>query len=366
MSRVKTIIETAKLVAKPEAVAETVQSSTKLLEDAAITLRRGGHVEATTDGTSQVLKAHPDLPIAKGTPSEREVKWVSSLVNQPEFSEYTLIGKMERGMRGAWLMRSGDGQHHILKLLKREDTTDQIRQSAEISRMLNTQLVRTPRFQKVGYAPSHGSWYVQELLPGVPAPAPTGRLINGMLQFNDRQAGGALTGSHNWSDDVMNVLYHDSQGWQKHIAESGEEGKELIQRVQGLVDRNRSLTLKNDDIVHGDFQHYNALVNRNGKLSGYVDWEGAGRGDRGFDVSRLLFDAHLSEKGVGYKVNPETLEMLSNRVRNISGKQASENYAAYWALQLGDFGVRYATRDQNLLIGVGRRVLQDLSTTARI
>lgn len=365
----KAVYDAAKLAVKPETLAEMEALAVKAIQEVgatgsivgprtrATTLHAGRAAEKSTaaDDAAQSL--------AKGKPSERELNWVRELVDgQSEFAEFTLIGKMDRGMRGAWLMRSRDGGNHILKILKKEDSTDQIRRTAEISRTVDSPVIRSPQFERVGYTPSHGSWYIQEFLPGRPSQRPTDTLIMGMLRFNDRFANRGLSESKNWSDDVMNTLYHDSNGWQKHVSEWGDEGKELVQNVHNLVDRNRSLTLNAGDIVHGDFQHYNALVHRNGRLSGYVDWEGAGRGDRGFDVARLLFDAQLSEKSLGYAVKPETLQMLSTRVADISGKQARDNYLGFWSLQLADFGVRYVPHDASMLIGTGRRVLKDLTT----
>ncbi len=56
------------------------------------------------------------------------------------------------------------------------------------------------------------------------------------------------------------------KGWQKNIAASGEEGKQFVAEVQTMVDRNRLVNPVANDIVHGDFQHYNALVDKRGKL----------------------------------------------------------------------------------------------------
>jgi aminoglycoside phosphotransferase (APT) family kinase protein len=39
--------------------------------------------------------------------------------------------------------------------------------------------------------------------------------------------------------------------------------------------------------VHGDFHHENLLI-RDGRITG-VDWDGAGRGDRRFDLVTLRF-----------------------------------------------------------------------------
>src|SRR5262249_49020836 len=146
-----------------------------------------------------------------------------------------------------------------------------------------------------GHSAENGSWYVQELVPGFNAQAPSTRVITQMMKFNERQAGAAMNGGKNWSEDVMGALYKDSKGWQARIAGSGEEGKALVQEVRSMTEKNRFLTPHANDIIHGDYQHYNALVStpRRERLSAIVDWDYVGRGDRGIDLSRLLYDGYV-------------------------------------------------------------------------
>jgi len=180
--------------------------------------------------------------------------------------------------------------------------------------------------------------------------------------LNNNAAGKALAGGKNWSEDVMNALYKDSKGWQKNIAASGEEGKQFVAEVQAMVDRNRFVNPVASDIVHGDFQHYNALVDKRGKLTAYVDWEGAGKGDRGIDLSRLLYDSYVSEAEIGFKANPITLQMMRDRIAAISGQAQRDNYMSYWALQVADYGIKKGPADGKMFMGVGRRILEDLRT----
>src|SRR5581483_7339599 len=50
--------------------------------------------------------------------------------------------------------------------------------------------------------------------------------------------------------------------------------------------------LPGDDLVHVDFHPGNVLVD-GGRISGVVDWDGAGRGDRHLDLVTLRYDLEL-------------------------------------------------------------------------
>lgn len=83
------------------------------------------------------------------------------------------------------------------------------------------------------------------------------------------------------------------------------EGRGAIQRLEGplaptVVARWAELTASPEALVHGDYWSGN-LVARGGKVTGVVDWSGAARGPRGYDVAWcrldlvLLFDATIAD-----------------------------------------------------------------------
>jgi len=83
------------------------------------------------------------------------------------------------------------------------------------------------------------------------------------------------------------------------------EGKGSIQMLEGplaptVVARWAEVTASPEALVHGDYWSGN-LVARDGKVTGVVDWSGAARGPRGYDVAWcrldlvLLFDATTAD-----------------------------------------------------------------------
>jgi hypothetical protein len=290
--------------------------------------------------------------------SRGETDWISSIVP----SEYTLVGKMERGTHGAWLIKSEDETPLIFKRVDSNDVTPQISASARMARAADSPLSPTPRYLGIGYKPGKGSWYVQEFLPGLPAPAPSDKLIAQMVRMNMHQADAATGDATDWSSRVMSALYQDSKGWQERIGNSGEDGRALVGDIRKLIERNSNIDLRGGDVVHGDFQHYNALVDQTDRMTGYVDWEGAGKGDRGIDLTRLLYDAHVSEAEKGFQSNPATLAWLNQHAADVSGKAARDNFMSYWVMQVADFGLKKSPQEARLFVGVGRGIIDALSS----
>jgi hypothetical protein len=294
--------------------------------------------------------------LARGT----DLGWEAERMNSYLPKNVSVVGKLERGKRGAWLAEAGDGSPHVVKLVSHDDVRTQINLSSEASRAVNSSLTPTPKYEAIGYQEFFGSWYMQEFIPGTPAAGPSSKLIGELSALNERQTGKAIEGATDWSGKVMDSLYHDSENWYDRLASSGQNGWELAAKVKDLTAPNRSLALRSSDIVHGDFQHYNALVNKSGNLAAYVDWDGAGRGDRGFDLARLYTDACVSESEIGYSADHRLLHELNNHIAEISGPAARDNFMGYWALQIGNFGLWHGEEDARMFINVGHSILDVL------
>ena len=278
-------------------------------------------------------------------------------INSTHGTDFVLNGKMERGVNGAYLLGSSRGVH-ILKPVGRTNLVEQVKRSARIADYMNAPQSPTPRYELVGFGDAFGTWYVQEFLTGIPAPFASQKLVEQLVSMNDRQAGAAVDHQNDWSKAVDAALRHDGNGWQAKIAAAGSDGQRLVRRCSRLCEPFGSFNGGSSDIVHGDFQHYNALVDEHDSLTGYVDWPQAGCGDRSIDLARLLIDAWLAEKEFGKAAAQETFDLLKSRIVATSGSAGLSVYMAYWILQVGAFCVGWG--DGVGYFKVADRVLSDL------
>jgi hypothetical protein len=128
---------------------------------------------------------------------------------------------------------------------------------------------------------------VQELLPGTAVRQVDLDVLDQALQLSTRHAD-ALAG-HPEVPPYRLYLGEDGPGYCLHgpLRRFSPRAADLERRI-AAVGRSLPDQLAGDDAVHGDFHHENFLA-RDGRLTGVIDWDGAGRGDRRFDLVTLRF-----------------------------------------------------------------------------
>ncbi|MDT0445230.1 aminoglycoside phosphotransferase family protein [Streptomyces johnsoniae] len=145
---------------------------------------------------------------------------------------------------------------------------------------------------------------VQELLPG----APPGRLghaaLDRALALNDLQAG-RLAG-HPEVPETELYLTGDGPGFCLHgpLREFSRRSAALEAWI-AEVGASAPGRLPGVDAVHHDFHPGNLLAGPGGTVTGVVDWDGAGRGDRRFDLVTLRFGLYpdAAEPGVAERLD---------------------------------------------------------------
>jgi hypothetical protein len=171
---------------------------------------------------------------------------------------------------------------------------------------------------------------VQERLPGTPPATADAALIEQMIEVTDRLAG--LLADDPAPAPAPLYLTADGPGFCLHgpLAEYSERTARLLGWVHEVGADGSAMI--GDDLVHLDFQPGNVLVDDTGRLTGVIDWDGACRGDRHFDLVTLRF--MLTGRA------PHLVPLLDERLTAISARRRR----AYWAhmsLRLVDWSIRH-------------------------
>jgi len=185
---------------------------------------------------------------------------------------------------------------------------------------------------------------VQQRLPGTPPGDLDTTVVRHMLAVNDQLAG-VLAAE---PDPRPAELYLTSDGPGFCLHEPLEAFNARTARLLAWV---RSVGadgshMVGDDLVHMDFHPGNILVDR-GRLTGVIDWDGAVRGDRHFDLVTLLFHLRGNAPALAGAVQDRLAMLSSRRLR------------AYWAhmsLRQVDWSIRHhdaATVDRWLDVAEG-------------
>jgi Ser/Thr protein kinase RdoA (MazF antagonist) len=250
--------------------------------------------------------------------------------------ELVVSGSLDGGQVGAARVRWPDGHEGVLKW--RPDYSERVMRAGPLAavealRARGYPAPATELVVQVGTAVVT----VQELLPG----SKIGHLDEGQLdQVLALQAMhvGALAGR----EDVPRTelfLRHDGPGYCLHepLRRFSSRTAELERRVRAIGDACDE-RLPGFDVVHLDF-HVNNMLSLDGRVTGVIDWYGAGRGDAGFDLVTLRFGVHPAgaERGVVRRLDA-LLDAMPDDVLRPAW--------AHMSLRMTDWAIRHYPSDE--------------------
>ncbi|GAB3415394.1 hypothetical protein GCM10027569_36910 [Flindersiella endophytica] len=112
------------------------------------------------------------------------------------------------------------------------------------------------------------------------------------------------------------------------------------------VGRTAPATLPGDDLVHWDLVPGNILMD-DGAVTGIVDWDGIGRGHRGFSLVKLRFSLERGQalRPAGYpEVAAGAIGRLDEWLRNVMEPDVFRLCWAHWSLSMIDWAIRHNPR----------------------
>lgn len=233
----------------------------------------------------------------------------------------TVEGPCPGGEVGAAYVRWPDGHTSVLNY--------GAARAADLVEVARAAGIPAPRYELVTTV-DDTTVVVQERLPGLPPQGADRTLVEQMVALNSRLAGLLATAPAGPPVDLY--LTGSGPGFCRHEPLAGHD-----RRTRAVLDWVHEVgrdhpTMSGDDLAHMDFHTGNVLVD-GGRVTGVIDWDGACRGDRHFDLVTLRFDLALRA--------PE----LTGRVDGMLAEAVpAERLRAYWAhmsLRLVDWSIRH-------------------------
>lgn len=171
---------------------------------------------------------------------------------------------------------------------------------------------------------------VWELLPGSAVQVMTPALLDAALVLNESQAGAAPTDT----PPVRLYLTSDGPGFCLHEPPRAHNDRtRRVERWVTFIGSRYPDYLAGDDVVHCDFTPQNLLVEGD-RITGVVDWDGPGRGDRRFDLVTLRFGLHALPPV------PEVTQRL-DRILDGFPPEILEPAWAHMSLRMTDWVIRH-------------------------
>ena len=281
-----------------------------------------------------------------------DIEQLVTRINTRHGTQFRLQGRYAAGENeGAFALADARDVLHVLKWNQRPAWLQSIERARRITDHLRSQHVPVPAYTLADSFEGIAYW-IQTGLPGAPPTQVSLAQLQQLLVYLEAQAGQSVTPEQNWSIYVLDVVFRGESGWSNSLLSYAPATRAVLERLTQLLANKRSTILRSDDIVHGDLVIENVLVSGE-RISGIVDWDAAGCGDRSLDCSKLLF---------GCYDQPEQRELLSAYIRALSGQQGLALYLGYNILAQLDWSIHHHTPAMiEEGIAKSHRILHDLA-----
>ncbi|GAA1656434.1 hypothetical protein GCM10009765_02330 [Fodinicola feengrottensis] len=242
-----------------------------------------------------------------------------------------VLGPAPGGQVGAAYVRWPDGREGVLTCAS-PGSAGRLQRTDELLKLARLRGIPVPAYELIADLPDAVA-IVQERLPGDQPDRADLPLVRAMVDLNERFAG--LLADR--PDVPAPELYLTKSGPGFCVHESLRVHS---RRSQALLDwitevgRQGPSTMSGDDLVHLDFHPENVLVRHNA-ISGIVDWDGIGRGDRHFGLVTLRFAL------VGG--DPAAARWVDDRIDATLDDETLLLYQAHMSLRMVDWAIRHFT-----------------------
>ncbi|MFI6274091.1 phosphotransferase [Streptomyces sp. NPDC050988] len=245
----------------------------------------------------------------------------------------TLDGPCPGGQVGAAFVCWPDGHRSVLKWRPHSRAADMRAGPLAVTEALRSAGYPAPATELVAQV-DDAVVTVQELLPGTTIDHLDQRVLEQALELNQLQADRLAD-----RPDVPAVELHlleDGPGYCLHqpLREHDRRSAALEHWITA-VGADSSAQLAGHDAVHMDF-HPGNLLAMDGAITGVIDWDGAARGDRRFDLVTLRFGIHTKEADPG----------VTQRLDAVLDSFPEEILRPAWAhmsLRMVDWAIRHFT-----------------------
>lgn len=254
-----------------------------------------------------------------------------------------LVGVAELGtVTGAVYVVWPDGHHSVVS--RSSVPLGSLEHIRDVLDMARSRGAPVPRYELLADL-ADSSCIVQERLPGAPPARIDHTTIDIIVSANERFAD--LLHDRPEVPTPELHLRRSGPGFCVHqtLAQYDDRSRKLLAWIRE-VGRSAPTTLTGNDLVHCDLVPGNVLMDEAGTLTGIIDWDGIGRGDRRFSLIKLRFNLELESvlRPDGYPhVTASAIARLDEHL-DLMPPETLRRYWAHWSLSMLDWTIRHHPR----------------------
>jgi hypothetical protein len=270
--------------------------------------------------------------LPRGTARDEATRRMLGFINRTHKLDYTLSHRLDGGWsNGAYLLQNknsdassdkcdneGKDRAAVLKWNVNKDWAQQVLQAGPLIARACAAGYPTPPWLAFGVSPSGYPYQVQAFAAGSPADEVSIELVDALLPIFDMQRNFKPDKTtHNWTARDFKIVF-DSPEMHRRLLNSADEAmNQLYSTLMAWVTPYKGADLTTDDLVHGDLNLTNILVDRYGASDGgephqgqaalpgirvtFIDSEGLGYGSVMHDVTTVMIAAFRSQATVAFE-----------------------------------------------------------------
>jgi aminoglycoside phosphotransferase len=222
--------------------------------------------------------------------------------------------------QGAFRVSSPDGKTAVLKLSRNPQWRSQIERAKAATDHLGALGYPVPTYLHIG-SMDEGTYWLETELPGLPVDHPTSGQISELLRLIELQKGQTISAvqGQDWGWYVTSVVFRGESGLVRVLMQFSSETSALAAQIEGLALGLDNKVLPNTDLVHGDLT-IGQVLSRGDIISGVLDWDQVGYGDRTLDLVGLWYS--LIDR-------PDSRDLVMKRLLEDSDRDTIKIYGAY-------------------------------------
>jgi aminoglycoside phosphotransferase (APT) family kinase protein len=272
-------------------------------------------------------------------------------VNVALGTDYRLVRQLPGGLQSSAYELTG---RVVLKWSDDPGWAPRVRRAAELVRRARAVGYPTPEWLAVGTTAAGSPYQLQEFVDGAPvrdASTIGPPLARQLIAICETQRELVPDRDTNWSVWAGGVVFDGWDGVWERVRGYGGEAAEVLERYGVLCRPYRGHALPGDDLVHGDLNVGNLIVD-NGRVAGIIDIEAAGGGSRAYDLVSLATSAARDGAAAGID------ELFLEAALRAGGRAAVAVCAASAYASVAEFVRERSTYSQDRVLHGARRLLE--------
>lgn len=215
--------------------------------------------------------------------------------NATHGTRWTLIRPLQGGsQQGAYELRDIGGERAVLKWHTGHLPAPQLVETARAIEDARRRGWPTSKWLVYGALANDGAYIIEEFLDGTKPSEMTAELLDRLLQANRIQDGLCPRPFHDWSAYAHRVVFENESDNARRLRVNPRTVR-LMDRIDRATASARGIALPSGDLVHGDCNLWNVLVQDDG-ASYLVDAAHVGSGTRAYDLANLLIGATIDQQ----------------------------------------------------------------------